>query len=61
MSDGKGRWKDILVSKYGSKLGRSLTRLKHQSWWWRNICKVCGEGEDDGWFQKTFDWKVGDG
>ena len=52
MNDEKGKWKDILVSRYGSEIGRSQTRLKWQS---------CGEGEDDDWFQKTIVWKVGDG
>ena len=60
MNDERGKWKDILVSKYGSEVGRSHARLKWQSWWWRDLSKACGEGEDE-WFQKSVVWKVGDG
>jgi len=59
MSDEKGKWKDILVSKYGLELGRSQARLKYQSWWWRDLFKVCGEGEDDGCFKKLLFGKLG--
>ncbi len=60
MNDERRKWKDILDSKYGSEVGRSHTRLKWQSWWWRDLSKACGEGEDE-WFQKSVVWKVGDG
>ena len=55
------KWKDILVSKYGLKLGRSQSNVNFQSWWWRDLCKVCGDGEDQGWFQEALVGKVGSG
>jgi len=58
MSDEKGKWKDIILSKYGLESGRSQSRLKYQSWWWRDLAKVCGEEEEDGWFQNSIVWKV---
>jgi len=35
------------------------TLVKLQSWWWRDILKVCKEGEGDGWFLNGIGWKVG--
>ena len=40
----KGRWKDLLASKYGSVLEVSHIPVKLQSWWWRDLFKVYGEG-----------------
>ena len=53
MSDEGGKWKDILQSKYGTEEGRRQVGLKYQSWWWRDLTKVCGEGEEEGWFHKA--------
>jgi len=36
-----------------------LTKL--QSWWWRDLLKVCKEGGGDGWFQEEVGWKLGSG
>jgi len=58
VSKEQGKWKDIIDSKY-LELGRSQTRMKYQSWWWRDLCKVCGDGEEEGWFQEALRWKVG--
>jgi len=55
----KWRWKDLLASKYGSGLDVSHTPLKLQSWWWRDLFKVCGEDGGDGWFLKEIGWKLG--
>jgi len=33
--------------------------MKFQSWWWRDLSKICGEGEDVSWFQETLLWKLG--
>jgi len=33
--------------------------LKAQSWWWRDLSKVCSEGGGEGLFQKAIGWKVG--
>jgi len=30
-----------------------------KSWWWRELSKVCCEGEDVGWFQEALVWKIG--
>jgi len=54
----KGRWKDLLVSKYGSSSEVVHSPGKLQSWWWRDLHKVCGEGEGDGWFLKEVGWKT---
>jgi len=61
MSEEEGKWKDILKSKYVSETGSRQLGLKYQSWRWRDIIKVCGEGEQEGWFHKAVGWKVGDG
>jgi len=42
------KWKDILKSKYVSETGSRQLGLKYQSWWWRDLIKVCGEGEQEG-------------
>jgi len=49
----EGKWKDILKSKYALEPGGRQVGLKYQSWWWRDLAKVCGEGEEEGWFQKA--------
>jgi len=36
-------------------------RSKYQSWWWKDLTKICGEGVAHGWFQKAIGWKVGNG
>jgi len=60
LSNEKGKWKDLLASKYGSEL-HLQTPMKLQSWWWRDLLKVCREGGEDEWFQKEIGWKVGRG
>jgi len=61
VSEEKGRWKDLLVSKYRMNFDRSLGPVKFQSWWWRDLQKVCTEGEGGGWFHNQLVWKVGGG
>ena len=39
----------------------SQTPVKFQSWWWRDLLKVCREGGGDGWFQEEIGWKLGGG
>jgi len=48
MSGEQGKCKDILVSKYGLEPGRRGIQVNHQSWWWQDLSKVCGEGEEAG-------------
>ena len=61
MSNEGGKWMEIISSKYSSSAENIQLRLKDQSWWWKYIIKVCGEGVANGWFQKTIGWKVGNG
>ena len=56
-----GKWKEVIVSKYGITSGSSQVRLKYQSWWWRDLVKICDYGNEEGWFQKAFEWKVDNG
>ena len=61
ISEEKGRWKEMLVSKYGLGSEVSQTPVRLQSWWWRDLSKACGEGGDEGWVQNEVGWKVGCG
>jgi len=52
ISDEKGRWKEMLDTKYRLELEYLQIPVKLQSWWWRDLLKVCrGEG-GDGWFKR---------
>ena len=35
--------------------------MKYQSWWWRDIKKICREGGGEGWFKEELRWKLGRG
>ena len=61
LSDEKGRWKDILESKYEEGSEGTYSYLKLQSWWWRDLHKVCMEGGGQGCFQAEMGWKLGCG
>ncbi|XP_068466211.1 uncharacterized protein [Phaseolus vulgaris] len=61
LSDEKGRWKDILESKYGGGCEGTNPPIKLQSWWWRDLHKVCMEGGGEGWFQAEMGWRLGCG
>ena len=61
LADEKGRWKDLLASKYGSSLNVLHSLVKFQSLWWRDLFKACGEDGGDGWFSKEIGWKLGCG
>jgi len=61
ISQEKGKWKEVLDSKYGAELECPHIPVKYQSWWWRDIVKVCREGGGDGWFQEELRWKLGKG
>jgi len=50
MSQDKGKWKEVLESKYGVELACPHVPVKYQSWWWRDLVKVCREGGGEGWF-----------
>ena len=57
----RGSWKEILVSKYGRESGSNQLPLKRQSWWWRDLIKVNGEGEGTRWVREAIGWKMGAG
>ena len=61
ISNEKGRWKEVLDSKYGLKLDNGLVPVKYQSWWWRDLTSICREGGGEGWFQDEVGWKIGSG
>jgi len=61
ISQEEGRWKEILVSKYGLEPGNAQTPVKLQSWWWRDLSKVCKEGGGKGRFQEELSWELGGG
>ncbi|XP_068475067.1 uncharacterized protein [Phaseolus vulgaris] len=61
ISQEKGKWKEVLLSKYGLQLDDTQIPVKYQSWWWRDIKKICREGEGEGWFKEELRWKLGRG
>jgi len=61
LSQDKGKWKEVLESKYGGELDCHHLPVKYQSWWWRDLVKVCREGGGEGWFQKEIHWVLGRG
>ena len=56
-----GKWKEVLLSKYGGRLDCPCIPVKQQSWWWRDLVKVCREGGGDRGFQEEVRWKLGRG
>jgi len=61
VSDEEGRWKDLLVSKYGMVTESLRSPVKTQSLWWRDLQKVYKEGGGKGWFQQHIAWRLGGG
>ncbi|XP_068484993.1 uncharacterized protein [Phaseolus vulgaris] len=61
VSEEKGRWKTLLESKYNLGIDSSQTPVKSQSWWWRDLSKMCKEGGGKGWFQEELGWEIGYG
>jgi len=59
LSEEKGKWKEILASKYYTGGVRTQDSSNYYSWWWRDLSRACDEGEGDKWFQKSIEWKVG--
>lgn len=60
--DVSGLWKEVLVAKYRS--WRELDHAKdgyHDSLWWRDIKRACGEGKEGNWFNKNIIWRRGKG
>jgi len=61
LSQESGRWKELLGSKYGLEFESPQTPVRLQSWWWRDLSKVCGEGGGKSWFQEEISWELGCG
>ena len=61
ISPEKGRWKEVLGSKYDLDRANGCTTAKDQSWWWRDLNKTCKEGVSRGWFQEELRWELGCG
>jgi len=61
-TENNGLWKQVLESKYGSwrNLNDPIT-LRSASRWWIDIHKVCGNTIQGLWFDKSFEWGVGEG
>jgi len=55
-----GLWKEVLLSKYAS--WRALDKGidgNYNSWWWRDIRKICGGRQITNWFDRNIIWKMG--
>jgi len=61
ISEEKGRWKELLGSKYDLDCVNGCIPAKVQSWWWRDLNKMCKEGAGRGWFQEELGWELGCG
>jgi len=59
--DEKGRWKEVIESKYGLGINSDSVPIKYQSWWWRDLTSIYREGGGDGWFQDEVGWRIGSG
>jgi len=42
-------------------LQHSQAPVKLQSWWWRDLLKICREGGGNGWFLNEIGWILGRG
>ena len=49
----------MLDSKYGLVNNCEQIQVKYQSWWLRDLMKICREGGGEGWFQDHVEWKLG--
>ncbi|XP_068504156.1 uncharacterized protein [Phaseolus vulgaris] len=53
-------WSNVVTMKTILR-GFEIASVKYQSWWWRDLVKVCKEGGGEGWFQKEVHWVLGRG
>ena len=51
----------MLNSKYGLDISIGHIPVQLQSWWWRDLLKVCKEGGGERWFQEQVGWNLGSG
>jgi len=55
----RGALKDAPISKYGTRATCNKNKVvKYKLRWWRDICKVCGQGNSNSWFHRSVVWKV---
>jgi len=58
----KGLWKQVLESKYGSWRNLNDSNISRSaSRWWMDIYNVCGSTTQGLWFDKSFEWVLGEG
>jgi len=58
----KGFWRDILDVRYGSWRSLDVALIqRNRSSWWKDLCRICGKGAQDNWFDCRLQWRVGDG
>ena len=56
-----GLWRAVLESRYGSWRELDISLINStQSWWWRDLAKVCGKRAKDNCFDGRIKWIVGD-
>jgi len=60
--------KNIITTKSVFQCFKLISGLKidslnvvDDSWWWRALREICGEGSNGGWFHENVAWKVGTG
>jgi len=52
-------WRDVILCKFVvSDNNRRTITSKAQSWWLRDMCNLCEEGQLESWFHKQITWKV---
>ncbi|KAH1222685.1 hypothetical protein GmHk_12G035783 [Glycine max] len=60
MSCGGGElWDEVIKAKYGGwqrRLGDNGPSYK-QSFWWRDLAKICWNNSSVGWFNSNVEWK----
>jgi len=60
--DDGGVWRDILESTYGSWRDMRVTMEDKKSYfWWRDLSKICHDGNETNWFDNRIRWKLGNG
>ena len=61
-TEDNGLWKQVIESKYGSWRNLNDPNIsRFASRWWKDINKVCGSTTQGLWFDKSFEWVVGEG
>jgi len=61
LSDEKGRWKNVLLSKYDIDLSQIRTNVKCHSWWWRDLCQIRTNAKCHSWRWRDLSKSCGEG